>query len=70
VTALAAAPVAFVAIASPAVGRADVCVAGQYDKGRVCVNILDDPEMYAPPPPPHRRPPTACGSVSGRTSAG
>jgi hypothetical protein len=62
VMALASAPVVIATIASPAVSRADVCMAGQYDNAGVCVNILDDPAIYAPPPPP----PVACGDVSGR----
>jgi hypothetical protein len=59
---MASPPVAIVTIASPAVSRADVCMAGQYDNAGVCVSILDDPAIYAPPP----RPPLACASVGGK----
>jgi hypothetical protein len=62
VMALASAAVAIVTFVSPALSRADVCMAGQYDNAGVCVNVLDDPAIYEPPPPP----PVACGDVSGR----
>ena len=66
VLALASAPAAIVTIASPAVSRADVCMAGQYEHAGVCVNILDDPAIYEPLPPPPPPQGSVCVTATGR----
>ena len=79
VMALTSAPVAIATIASPAVGRADVCadaggrhvdVEGCTDPGAVYaapapVDVPPPPE-YVPPPPPPAPDVTACADVGGR----